>query len=903
MASMAVSASTGVMSSLLSKLLVLLSDQYKQLKGVRRDIEFLSRDLTDMNAALEDLADMEKLDAQTKAWRDKVREMAYDIEDVIDVFMHHHAQQGRDDKGGFLNKAARKIRKLRVRYQLAGKIEDIKARVEEQSQSKDRYKIDKSTSKPTVVEVDPRLPAMFEDARRLVGIDGPREEITKLLMEDGATNSGQLLKAVSLVGFGGLGKTTLANQVYNKIKSEFECTTFLSVSRTPHMPKIFKDILSGVGYRGTDMEDDVQKLIDILRAHLMNKRCHADGTDLEVSYFPGQGHVYHMQPLDENHSRRLFFKRLFDTEDGCLEQFRDISNDMLRKCKGVPLAITSITSLLANRNKNVETWEKIRNSLGYELDSNPTLEWMSHVLSLSYNDLSQELKTCLLYLGNYPEDYAIDKVDLMRKWIAEGFVREKHGLDLEEAAENCLNELINRSMVTPVFTTYSSEMWGCRVHDIMLDLIISKCKDENFITLIDREFIMNRASQVRRISHQFSNIDMALAAERMNPSHVRSYTSLHAANSVPLLTKFELLRVLDMDQGPIVGSQSKCLDLSAINHLCLLRYLKVWGFCLELPKKFGKLEHLITLDMSRTWLYSRNQSSDFTSLSSLRHLQFPEHKGTTITMTNGLSKQCNLRTLFHFQARSNSMECIRDLGELTNLRELSLTYSRPGGAEDNTDTILAASLDKLGNSNLRSLNLIYRGPASAKFWRNCLTRPRHLQQLTLYGLIPKVPTWMGHAHRLSYLNYLELQELQSDDFRVLAQLPCLILLRLKAQTILEKNIIIYQNTFPSLKYFEFYCELSCLTFEPAAMPRLQKLEIGFDGCGQGEMQLQEGSLVGGIERLSCLEEVYIDIEAKCGHGSRIESAWRDAINRHPKSQALRIRVHCTEYDENGNMVY
>ena len=52
------SASTGVMNSLLSKLSILLSDQYKQLKGVRKDIEFLSRELVDMNAALEKLADM-----------------------------------------------------------------------------------------------------------------------------------------------------------------------------------------------------------------------------------------------------------------------------------------------------------------------------------------------------------------------------------------------------------------------------------------------------------------------------------------------------------------------------------------------------------------------------------------------------------------------------------------------------------------------------------------------------------------------------------------------------------------------------------------------------------------------------------------------------------------------------
>ena len=84
-----------------------------------------------------------------------------------------------------------------------------------------------------------------------------------------------------------------------------------------------------------------------------------------------------MQCLDELHSRRLFFNRIFGTGDGCPEQFREISDDMLKKCKGVPLAITSIASLLANQSLHVETWEKIRNSLGYALDTNPTLEWMT----------------------------------------------------------------------------------------------------------------------------------------------------------------------------------------------------------------------------------------------------------------------------------------------------------------------------------------------------------------------------------------------------------------------------------------------------------------------------------------------------------------------------------------------
>jgi hypothetical protein len=148
---------------------------------------------------------------------------------------------------------------------------------------------------------------------------------------------------------------------------------------------------------------------------------------------------------------------------------------------------------------------------------------------------------------------------------------------------------------------------------------------------------------------------------------------------------------------------------------------------------------------------------------------------------------------------------------------------------------------------------------------------------------------------------LEVQELSSDDVQVLAQLPCLIYLQLRAKTIPE-NIIIHPQTFHSLKCFKFFCgELPSLTFEPAAMPQLQRLEIQL-AVGQGAMELQEGSLVGGIKDLASLEKISLYICAKCGQGSKIESAWRDAISRHPKSQALQIYVNCREIDENGKLV-
>ncbi|CAN6338274.1 unnamed protein product [Urochloa humidicola] len=917
MASVVVSASTGVMNSLLSKLSMLLSDQYKQLKGVRKDIEFLSRELIDMNAALEKLADMEKLDGQTKVWRNKVREMAYDIEDCIDIFMHHHGEG--DEKDGLFHKTARKIRKLRVRYQISGMIQDLKARVEEHSQSQDRYKIDESISKDTVVEVDPRLPALFEDAKRLVGIDGPREEITKWLMEGSDTDSGQLVKVVSIVGFGGLGKTTLSNQVYRKIKDKFECNAFVSVSRSPDMPTILKDILSGVGYN-MQMVNDVHKLILTLRGKLANKRYLIVIDDLwsikawdtikcafvqnnegsrvitttriqgiaTACCFPCQDNVYLIQPLNELHSRSLFFKRIFGTEDGCPHQFKEISEVILKKCKGVPLAITSIASLLANKSMDVETWEKIHNSLGSELDTNPTLEWMRHVLRLSYNDLSHELKTCFLYLGVYPEDRLIHKYDLVHIWIAEGFISEKRGLDLEDVAENYFNELINRSMVLPSFNK-SGVARSFRVHDLMLDLIVSKCSEENFITINDGKYNINGACQVRRISHQFNTRDMALPVKNMESSHIRSYNSFLASACVTPLSKFQLLRVLNVDHISSATPESSCLSLSAINHLFLLKYVKIRGFCLELPKKFGKLKHLMTIDIAGAEFYNGNQSSDFTSLTSLRNLNL----AGSIVLRNGLSHLCNLRAMFHFDIWTNSVECIRDLGELTNLRELGVVYADiPADKEE----ILAASLVKLVSSNLRKLHCVHKRRRIASptpFWNNCFMRPRHLQFLFLERL-PTVPKWMAHANKLAHVDCLQVEDLRDHDIQVLGQLPCLVYLRLIAMTTPERNIIINPNTFPSLKYFNFSSELFCLTFEPAAMPRLQSMWIRFYSYGRSALQLEEGSPVAGIEHLASLEEIIMHISAKCC--SEMESATREAIHRHPKSHTMQINVSVVEVD-------
>ena len=158
------------------------------------------------------------------------------------------------------------------------------------------------------------------------------------------------------------------------------------------------------------------------------------------------------------------------------------------------------------------------------------------------------------------------------------------------------------------------EVMSCRVHDLMLDLILLKCTEENFITTNGCLHNMKGTSQVRRISHQFHTRNMAPAVERMNLSQLRSYMFYPAAKTVPVLSKFELLRVLHLELDSFGRQDSQCLDLSnSICHLFLLRYLKVGGFRLKLPKKFGKLEHLMTLDVAANRLDSSNTTLDFTS--------------------------------------------------------------------------------------------------------------------------------------------------------------------------------------------------------------------------------------------------------------------------------------------------
>ncbi|KAF8760583.1 hypothetical protein HU200_010021 [Digitaria exilis] len=229
------------MNSLLCKLATLLGDEYKLLKGIRKEIRTLMDELSSMNSLLQNLSEVNELDVQKKEWRNKVRELAYDIEDCIDIFMHQlHPGSG---NAGLVRKITRKIKKLRARHKIAIQIQELKSRVVEESGRHDRYKLDVPSSSDRLMEIDPRLPAMYSEATRLVGIES----------------------------FGGVGKTTLAKQVYYQIRDRFECTAFVSVSQSPDVLRILSDIHSQIGFGRMRKSNDLQKLIENIRGCLSHK--------------------------------------------------------------------------------------------------------------------------------------------------------------------------------------------------------------------------------------------------------------------------------------------------------------------------------------------------------------------------------------------------------------------------------------------------------------------------------------------------------------------------------------------------------------------------------------------------------------------------------------------------------
>jgi disease resistance protein RPM1 len=178
-----VSVSMGVMKPVLTKLATLMGDEYKKIKGRRKDVTFLWHELSAMDALLESMNNADELDLLAKNWRKDIIEMSYTIENYIDDFMHHLGEKADDDMC-ILRKALEYLRTFCDCRRIANQFQEIKTLVMEASERRNRYKLDQCISITTPVVVDPRISVLYKESANLVRIDAQKNELLNWAMEE-----------------------------------------------------------------------------------------------------------------------------------------------------------------------------------------------------------------------------------------------------------------------------------------------------------------------------------------------------------------------------------------------------------------------------------------------------------------------------------------------------------------------------------------------------------------------------------------------------------------------------------------------------------------------------------------------------------------------------------------------
>ncbi|XP_027152159.1 disease resistance protein RPM1-like [Coffea eugenioides] len=466
-----------------------------------------------------------KTDSHLQEWLKQVREVAYDAEDVLDDFTFRFARGYMDGFYGKAGKIYNSMKNLKARHQISSEIKDIKARVGEISERYQRYQSQYGTqergfssSRQANADFDIRAQSLFIEEAQLVGIDKPKAELISKILDDHSQ-----LKVVSVAGMGGLGKTTLVKKVYDDaaVKKQFQSHAWITVSQNFQFRDIIKNLIQQLYNEiRRPVPPEVESMNDIMlsefvRDFLQERRyilvlddvwsidaweaikcvlpdCNTASRVVlttriadvaSASCLGSLNFIYKMEPLSEKESWTLFCNRTFQSND-CPPNLEEVAKKILKKCEGLPLAIVAIGGVLALKDKGkTDEWEMIIHGFGGEADGSGKLDRIKRVLLHSYNDLPHYLKSCLLYLSIYLEDYPIEVDDILEMWIALGYVEEREGITRTDIAMRYMKELINRSLIQVKSTWDDGRLVTCGLHDFLREITVSKSKEQSFTTL------------------------------------------------------------------------------------------------------------------------------------------------------------------------------------------------------------------------------------------------------------------------------------------------------------------------------------------------------------------------------------------------------------------------------------
>ncbi|XP_060183876.1 disease resistance protein RPP13-like [Lycium barbarum] len=818
--------------------------------SIREDVQWLTDELRFMQSFLKDAEEKQSEDQRVQQWVFQINSFANDAVAILETYSF---EAGRYSDDGFASrlKACTCICRKETKFRKVGKeIQSLKQRIMDISRKRETYGIRNINNvgegpnnyRPKNQRSGLRRTTSYMDKQDQIFV-GFKDVVERLLAE--------LVKAeprrtvISIYGMGGLGKTTLAKNLYHSpiLTDIFNARAWVCVSQQYNTMDLLKDIIKYIQGRDRETLDLLEKMtITDLEKHLQDllkekkylvvvddiwqreawqslERALPDSNNGSrviittrnadvAKRADDNGLPHNLRFLTEEESWDLFCRKLLDVE-AMIPAMETLAKEMVGKCGGLPLAIAALSGLLSHK-RGLEEWERVKEHLWNSVKNDFIA--ISDILSLSYNELPTVLKHCFLYFGIFPEDHQIDAKNLMWLWMADGLIPRGEER-MEDVAQDFLNELIRRSLVQVVHTFWE-EAVTCRIHDLLRDLAIQKALEVNFFEIYGPRKHSISSSCRRHTIHGQGERYLTLDISKLNLRSVTFFDQRGLKlDGIKFRNMFQHLYVLYLDDSV------RFTLPDAIGSLYSLRYLSFTGRC-GIPSSIGNLKNLLTLQAFNADFC--RLPPEIANLVNLRHLVV--RYSEPLQHINKLTSLQVLRGIYCDQWRDVNPF------DLVNLRELRMNDIKKSYSLNNISSLKSLSTLQLGcelNESFPALEFLSSCQKLQKLWLigRIEKLPQKLQKLWLFGRMEKLPLSDPFPNSITMM-ILARSKLMEDPMPILGMLPNLRNLQL-FEAYEGKEITCSDNSFSQLEFLHLI-ELEKLErwdLATSAMPLIKGLRI------------------------------------------------------------------------------
>ncbi|KAL1367552.1 hypothetical protein AAHE18_02G060100 [Arachis hypogaea] len=825
-------------------------------------VERLKISLHAAEAVLDDAEYKQLGDDRVRDWLNCLRDAVYDADDFLDAVLTKAATQ-------------KEVRSLLPSFflnrhrKMVDNMEGVVSRIEFLSTKDNNLSSSSSSS------------SWRETTCLMEGNIYGREDDQQALIKTINDNSESQLSVIPIVGICGVGKTTLAKWAYS-VAEGFNLKAWVCISETFDVAEITKKTIEEITKNSCTLgslnllQNKLQQILSGKKfffvlddvwsedAHKWKQfiapfHCGAKGSSIllttrmkEVASVVQTCPSHFLNELLEESSWLLFAANACFLESNGIPTLEEIGRNIVKKCKGLPLAVETLGRLLQGK-RDAKEWNAVLRSDIWEFSTKNSK--IIPALLISYFQLPPYLKRCFVYCSLFPKDYYFDKDRLILLWMAEDLLRvPKRGESLEEVGSECFEELASRLFFKKLQDKYV-------MHDLLHDLAIFLagdfyCRIQELREQEEKKVLTRHFSYFppRRLDHPISKVFKSI----VKPESLR--TSLYIDDLLSMesrASKLKYLRVLSFRKLDVLPD--------SIGKSIHLRYLNLSGTDVKtLPESLCNLYNLQTLILyfcSKLTMLPDGMHK----LMKLRHLVL---RGTSLKeMPRGISKLKHMHILDYFVVGKHKDNGIQELGGLSNL-EGSFEIKK---LENVVDVRQARSARMLEKNHIDNLSLewsfddeMVSNTETERDILDGLQPHTGLKELRMKGYKgERFPDWVGHC---SYNNMTRVTLASCKNCCMLpslGQLPSLKSLRMEGFLELKRiGDEFYKNDsdhhsspippFPSLEELVFHnmpCWEEWHVPHPEAFPRLRRLEIR-------DCEMLKGDMLNGIfgRRDCCLRE-------------------------------------------------